>query len=296
MKKLAFTVIYIGIFQLIHGQTNHYTAFIELGKLHNNFMFRVNPSKGDLSYFKNGIPGDLKSAGLFIEQTIIPKSSILSKQFLSRPDNQTLQQLYIIHAISLNMGKENQLENKLLIDSLQKTEIPTYELVDNYYSMLFTAVGNKLQPFNLSKVNLELNEYKLQDDSEKGILFLHCMRLCNRVIWGYMNIVNPPNTKEAWAKIKKYPKVNGKPYFQYTNLHFPDFDIVISEDEGKQSYKSYYLDSYFETLIFHLVCLIKEVNNEDAKRDLLLGSILRSENLYQYTKYSDFLREIFTTK
>jgi hypothetical protein len=67
----------------------------------------------------------------------------------------------------------------------------------------------------------------------------------------------------------------------------------IIKDKGKQSYKSYYLDKYFETLIFHLICLNKEGGSEKEKNDLLLGSILKERNLYKYTKYKDTLEDMF---
>ena len=49
-------------------------------------------------------------------------------------------------------------QNNKLIDSLSNKDIPNNELVDNYYGMLFTAVGNKNQPFNLSKKVFNLLE------------------------------------------------------------------------------------------------------------------------------------------
>ena len=67
----------------------------------------------------------------------------------------------------------------------------------------------------------------------------------------------------------------------------------IIKDKGIQSYKSYYLDKYYETLLFHLICLNKENWSEKEKNDLLLGSILKNNNLYKYTEYKDTLEDIF---
>ena len=173
------------------------------------------------------------------------------------------------------------------------SKIATYELVDNYYGMLFTSVGNKNQPFNFSKVDFKLKDYNFKDDTEKGIFFLRCMRDCNAAIWGYMNIVKPPNTQEAFKNIKKYPKFNGQAYYQYTDFYFTDFEMNIVKDKGIQGYKSYYLDKYYETLLSHLICLNKEGGSEKEKNDLLLGSILKERNLYKYTKYKETLEDIF---
>ncbi len=293
MKKIALTFLGLCLTVLTFGQTNNNTKLIELGKSYKDFMFRNEPTKEVFKEIKANVPENLKTATDFIVQTITTKNKLLSQQFLSRPDDQTLKQIFIIRALNLNLREENQIDNSKLIDSLTTTNIPTYELVDNYYGMLFTAVGNKNQPFDFSKVDFKLKDYNFKDDTEKGIFFLRCMKDCNSVIWGYMNVVKPPNTQKAYENIKKYPKFNGQPYYQYTDFYFTDFEMNIIKDKGIQSYKSYYLDKYYETLLFHLICLNKENGGEKEKNDLLLGSILKNNNLYKYTKYKDDLEEIF---
>lgn len=293
MNKKA--VVLIGFFlvslSFTYGQTNE--KLIELGIIYKDYMFRNEPSKSTYTELKAGVSEDVREAADFIAQTITPKNKLLTQQFLSRPDNRVLKQLFIIKAINLNIREENQVDNNQLIDSLNSTDIPVYELIDNYYGMLFTAVGNKNQPFNLSKTDLKLNQYNLKDNTEKGILFLRCMDYCGTVIWGYINVVNPPNTQKAYSHIKKYPRVNGQLYYQYTDLYFSDFEMNIIKDKGIQSYKSHYLDKYYETLLSHFVCLIKENKTEKEKNDLLLGSILKEKNLYKYTQYGEILEGIF---
>lgn len=261
--------------------------------MYKDFMFRNEPTKNDLKELKSNIPDNLETSNEFIVQTITTENKLLKDEFLTRPDNQVLKQIYIIRAINLNLREENQLDNNKLIDSLLAEEIPVYELVDNYYGMLFTAVGNKNQPFNLSNIDFNLKDYNLNDDTEKGILFLRCMDYCGKTIWGYMNVVKPPNTQKAYDNIAKFPKFNGRPYYQYNDFYFNDFEMNIVKDKGIQSYKSYYLDKYYETLLSHLICLNKEGGTEKDKNDLLLGSILKERNLYKYTKYQETLEEIF---
>ena len=288
---LAFLALFLTI--LTFGQTNNNDKLIELGKTYKDFMFRNEPTKQVFKDIKENNTENLKTATDFIAQTITTKNKLLTQQFLSRPDDQILKQIFIIRAINLNLREENQVDNNKLIDSLTNVSIPIYELVDNYYGMLFTAVGNKNQPFDFSKIDFKLKDYNFKDDTEKGIFFLRCMRDCNSVIWGYMNVVKPPNTQKAYDNIKKYPQFNGRPYYQYTDFYFTDFEMNIVKDKGKQSYKSYYLDKYFETLLFHLTCLNKEGGTEKEKNDLLLGSIMKERNLYKYTKYKDTLEDIF---
>ena len=221
------------------------------------------------------------------------KNKILTTPYLKRPDNQTLKQLYIIRAVNLNLSEKEPLDNDHLIDSLQNAEIPVYELVDNYYGLLFTAVGNKNQPFNLSKVNFKMNEYDLKDDTEKAIFFFNCMSLCGINIWGFINIAKPMNTKKAYEYIKKFPKFNGRPYYEYQDFYFKDFEMEIVKSNGVESYKSYYLNKYYETLLYHLLCLNVEGASQKEIDDLMLGSILKERSLYPYTTYKETLEGLF---
>lgn len=277
---------------LTFGQVTENQKMIELAKTYKNYMFRNEPTKDILKEVKADVPPNLKTATEFIVQTISTKNQLLSKTYLSRPDDEVLKQIYIIRAVNLNLREEKQIDNNRLIDSLAVKNIPAYELVDNYYGMVFTAVGNKNQPFDLSKTDFKLKEFNFKDDTENGILFLRCMDYCGKTIWGFMNIVKPPNTGKALDNIKKFPKFNGQVYYQYNEFYFTDFEMNIIKDQGIQSYKSYYLDKYYEILLTHLICLNKEGGSEKDKNDLLLGSILKERNLYKYTKYKETLEKI----
>jgi len=284
-------ILFFTIFSF--GQTNNNSKLIELGKTYNDFMFRNTPTKDILKEINSNIPENLKTTSSFIVESITSKNKLLTQPFLQRPDDVTLKQIYIVREINFNLQEENQIDNNKLIDSLSNVNIPTYELVDNYYDMLFTSVGNKNQPFDFSKIDFKLKDYNFKDETEQGIFYLIGMKYCNTVIWGYMNIVKPANTKKALEHIKKYPKFNGLPYYQYHDFYFKDFEMIINTENGLQSYKSYYLDKYFETLIFHFICLKKENKSEKEINDLLLGSILKEHNLYKYTSYKETLEEVF---
>lgn len=293
MKKITLILLATYLTSITFGQVSENQKMIELGKTYKDFMFRNEPTKEVLKDLKSDVSENLKIATEFIVQTVSSNNKLLSQSFISRPDDKTLKQIYIIRRINLNLQEENQIDNNKLIDSLTKKSVPTYELIDNYYGMVFTAVGNKNQPFDLSKTDLKLKDYNLKDDTEKGILVLQAYSLCGTTIWGYMNIVKPANTKKAYEYIKKFPKINGRPYYQYTDFYFTDFEMHIVKNKGIQSYKGYYLDKFYETLISHLICLNKEGASEKENNDLLLGSILKESNLYKYTKYKQTLEDIF---
>jgi hypothetical protein len=268
---------------------------IKLAKIYRNFMFRNSPTESTFEQLAEIKSPELINSTKFIKETITTGNELTTEEFLKLPDESTLKYIYIIRRINWNIREEVPKDNNELIIEFSEKEIPRYELIDSYYDMLFSGVGNKNQPFDLSDVDFQMNKYDLKDDTEKGIFFLKAMDLCATLIWGYMNIVKPPNYKKALPLIEKYPKFNGQPYYQYLDFGFPDFDMVIVKDKDKESYKSYYLNKYYDTLLAHLECLSQKKKDKEKRNDLLLGSILKEENYYKYSKKKDILDGLFTT-
>ena len=293
MNKITLTLLGICLTTFSFGQTTENDKLIELGKAYKDFMFRNEPPKDFVKDLQTNISENLKVATNFIAQTITTDNDLLKQTYLSMPDNQSLKFIYIIRSVNHNIRQENQIDNNKLIDSIKTADIPKNELVDGYYSMLFASVGNKIKPFDFSKVDFKLKDYNLTSDTEKGIFFLQCMDYCGKTIWGYMNVVKPANTEKAYDNIKKFPKFNGLKYYQFTDLNFPDFEMLIVKDKGKQSYKGYYIDKYYDLLLSHLTCLNKDGAKEKDINDLLLGSVLKDNNLYKYTKHKETLENIF---
>ena len=293
MNKIVLTLLAICFTFFSFGQTNENNKLIELGKAYKDFMFRNEPPKDFVKDIQTNITDNLKLATNFIAQVITTDNELLTQSYLSLPDNQTLKFIYIIRSINYNIRQENPIDNNKLIDSLKTTDIPKNELVDGYYSILFASVGNKIKPFDFSKVDFKFKDYNLTNDTEKGIFFLECMDYCGKTIWGYMNVVKPPNTEKAKDNIKKFPKFNGLKYYQFTDLNFPDFEMLIVKDKGKQSYKSYYIDKFYDLLLSDMTCLYKQDKNDKDINDLLLGSILKDRIFYKYTKNKETLESIF---
>ena len=256
-------------------------------------MFVNNPTDDYVKNLKENSSEDLMATTDFIIQTIIPKTKIIDKAYLTLPDEQTLKNIYIVCSVNYNLHAKEPVTNEQIVDSLLNITIPRYEMIDRYYSMLFASYGNKVKPFNMSKIDFRLNEYNLQNDTEKGILFLRCMEFCGKQIWGLINIAKPMNTKGAYDNIKKYPKFNGLKYYQYNDFNFPDFEMVIYTNRGKESYKNYFIGKYYELLLNHLLCIKKEDKSEKEYHELLLDSILRDKDYYKYSKNKDILEGLF---
>lgn len=100
--------------------------------------------------------------------------------------------------------------------------------------------------------------------------YLSCMQVWDSQIFGYMNILN---TEKALSYIGKFPKLNNLSCFKFSDLNFECFGIQVFNDKGIESYKSHFINDFYNTLLSHLLCLSSEESGEEEIRDLLLGSI-----------------------
>ena len=180
MKKILITCMLCCLSLSFYAQVQQQSQILSLAKDYHNYMFRNQPTKDVLKEIRSIVDADMAPVADFVAQTITPKNSILHSKYLKRPDDATLKSLYIIRKVSQNLGEKEPVDNKQLIDSLTNANVPIYELVDNYYEMIFTSDGNKNQPFNLSKMDFKMSDYGLKDDTEKGIFFLKCMNYCGK--------------------------------------------------------------------------------------------------------------------
>jgi len=254
-------------------------------------MFTNDASKELIKKLGKEYDDNLNLSVLFVKEVTKSNNKILSDDFLKLPDTTTLEIIYIIDALHQNRHSENPMKPIQVVDSLINEDIPFNFLVDQYYETIFTSVGNKNKPFNMSKVNFKMSEYDL-NDVQKSIFYLRCMDACGSQIYGFMNIVNPPNTKKSLEYIEKFPQFDGLDYFQYTELYFDDFQMKIFNDKGVQSYKDHFINELFQTLLNHALCLSKEGRQTEVQ-DFLINSPLRDENLWKHTEFQDVLKSIF---
>ncbi len=268
---------------------------VDLAKIYRNFMFMNEPTSSTFKQLELIQSEELAITTKFITAAISTDNDLATLEFLKIPEDQTLKFIFIVRKVNWNIREEDPRDNEELIAEIMEEDISRYEIVNSYYDMLFAGVGNKNKPFDLSEMNFEIFSYGLQDETEEGIFFLNAMDLCGMMIWGYMNVVKPPNYKLALQYINKYTKFNGQTYFQYLDFGFMDFDLVIDKDKGKESYKYYYIDKYYNTLLSHLECLSQKKKQDKARTELLLGSILKEKNYYKYSKKKKGLESLFTS-
>lgn len=294
MNRTIIFFLTLVLSQNIFSQNSEYDkGLVELAKMYKNFHFRSDPPRNVYQEI-NSIPSDkLLKAKKFISEVVTSNNKLLTSEFLTKPDTITLKSLYIIRGVNWNMHEDEAEDNTIVVDSLKNEKTDYHELVSCYYGMLFSAIGNKNKPFDLSAVNFSLNNYNLSNDTEKGIFFLMSMRTFGSMIWGYINVPKPPNYKKALDYIKKYPKYNGINYYRYTDLNFKDFKLTTDKRKPKESFKNYYINKYVETLMYHSLCLSQKKKYRKEKDNLLLESILRNDSYWQYTEYKPTLEKIF---
>lgn len=284
---LLLTVAHLSFAQQFHNEV------IELAKIYRGFHFRNDPTEEVSARLQAITSPQLTVAKKVVSELVKTNNQITSKEYLTKPDSATLKNLYIVRALNWRMHEAEPQDPAFVIDSLQKEQTDYYELLACYYGMIFTSVGNKNKPFDMSGVNFTPGAYNLQDDTEKGIFFLESMSLFGTLIWGYMNIPKPPNYKLALEYISKYPKYNGQPYYQYLDLNFKDFKLTTDKRKPKESFKKYYINKYMNTLLYHALCLSQKKKDEGKRRDVLLGSILPNESYWHYSESPELLQSVF---
>ncbi|MFT5723957.1 MAG: hypothetical protein ACI9JN_001074 [Bacteroidia bacterium] len=292
MKRTTLTLIGVLIVLSTQAQSNYKSGILNLSSIYKNYMFMSAPSKALVKETQtNNTSDSLRITTRFVLESLKPKSKILKPEFITLPNDHVLKSVYLVRQLSQNLRKESSTNNDALFDSLYNTTIDRKMLVKDYYSVAFTANGNKNKPFNLSKYNFDLNTLNLNTDIEKGIFFLTCMDACGSQIWGLMNIPKPPNTGKASSLINKFPEINGTAYYKYTDLYFKDFMVVY--DDSIQSYKTIYVHKYYDLLLNHLICFNKENKGQKEIQELLLSSVLKDHKLYKYTTHRKTLEKIF---
>lgn len=283
--KAFFTLLFLLPTLVTFGQRTSDQTLTEFGQAYRRYMSEAAP-QGFAQKQLVGVPDSLQPAANFIAQTITENNALLKKEYLTVPDAATLRNIYYIFGV----GRAE--DNAAALQHLRKAAIPRAVLVDTYYTALFIAVGNKNRPFDLSRYNLVLGDYDLQDETEKGIFFLRCMELCEKMVRGYVYMATPASRKQALLLMAKYPKINGLPYFQYTALDFPDFPLNISGERGPQSYKFFCLNKYYDLLLAHFACLSQEKASQRDRAALVSTSIIKDRSLHKYTANAAKLERI----
>lgn len=219
-------------------------------------------------------------------------TSVISKRFLQRPENVELKLWYVIRGVHYNnidTVKARRRPAQQVANDLLAKEIDERILLNNYYSMaLGSGIAFLFNQADLSKYNFNLESYSLKNQTEKAILFF---RLVDPLIRGrFMVLSYMKKYDKLEAVIKRLPTFNGKPYYYYNDLNFPDFD-----EENlykKESFKKFNINFLMQSELIQLnACAL--ANKKEEGRTIYENSILSKPEYFDYTEGKEMLQKFY---
>ena len=264
---------------------------VKLSRIYNKFHARTELTNDAITTLDSYKGTDLEKTSLFIKEACTKNNAILSNSFLIKPDSLTLRCFHVIVLSNYNMFKPDAVEDNKYARQLLKKKYNINESIRFYYSTLFTSIGNKNKPFDYSKIDIKLDSLNLTNETQKGIFFLELSKSLGFQAISYVKYAKEPRYQTSYDYFQLLPKINSLPYYKYTYFGFEDVKMMLNRK--KQSFKKYYLESYYELLLTHYFCMKNLDKSSEEVNDLLLSSLLRERRYYDYCKDRAILERIF---
>lgn len=219
-------------------------------------------------------------------------SALLGKQILARPEHNELVLWFAIREIhynridtSKNLPSSAEVAKKVLSEDIDERW-----LVHNYYYFQHGGFAAYFNAGDMSRINIDMDSLGLRDQTEKGIFFLN---MIDGLIKGRFLVLAHLNKYDLLMNFsRKMPKFNGKSYFYYTDLDFPDFNW--SGFKSNDTYKQSHIGDLIGTLLAHFTAMANTNEKGDA-RELYFNSILHQPEFFKYSAQSDKLQQIYDT-
>lgn len=181
----------------------------------------------------------------FAKMYKINDESLLTSEYMKKPNDNTLLSLYLGRKIawnSFNRGLTKRSSKAIVYDELEN--FPSkQELLAFYYSEIFIQVLNNQRSISPNEINLDYDSLGLSK-LEGDIMFLSAMRHCGSQIQSYSNLRFPDNCHKAMEFESKLPMFDGKRFYEYELAEFDDFLIDVDKNYPKMSFKERYLTEY----------------------------------------------------
>jgi hypothetical protein len=284
-----FVTLFLTLALCAFGQeTTEFEKLVKLGEL---YTTNVNATGDD---FKREIE-KLRSPGLnhIIDALIAVGSGdekLVRHEFLSKPSEQELKYWYVLREIHYNNRSvnTNPRPNEQVAQETLESEIDSRWLLDNYYYRIRGGIAKMFNEKDLSKYNFDLNDYGLEGETEKAILYF---AISTSLIQRFQVLQMMKKYDRLLEFADKLPSFNGKPYYTYTSFDFEDFQW-IGYDKS-ESYKETHLENLYQALNAHLSALA-EKKKTDELRNLYLESVLFMPNYFKYSgKLEKDLQELY---
>lgn len=204
---------------------------------------------------------------------------LLSKEFLSKPSEQELKYWYVLREIHYNnQAKDSPTvpASRIAKETLEK-DIDSRWLLANYYYRIQGGIAKIFNDSDLSTYDLDLNNYGLETETEKAILFFSVSNALTQRFQVLQMVKNYDKLLEFRSKL---PTFNGKSYYEYTSFGFEDFDWIGYDKT--ESYKERHLGNLYAALTGHFSALAEKDEGEEL-RNLYFSSILYIPDYFKYS-------------
>ena len=215
---------------------------------------------------------------------------VLAPEHLALPDRETLEVIYAVDAVHQTSRDEPRPDPASVAREALVREHDVHLLAHNYYGMLFTFVGNKVRPFDLSGYDFDPLSYTGGDAELAAIFYLEAMEMSQKHIWGLLNIAQPPNYSGAAEMIAGYPRFNGQPYYAFKGLDPGEFEAHL--DGETRPYRAHYVNELYKTLLYHLRVIMEAGGTRDEAVNLIKRSAISRPEYHRYFESPEVLASL----
>lgn len=259
------------------NQNQDFENLVKLGEIYSK---NVNASGDE---FKNAV-NELRTPSLnhIIDALIAVGESdkkLLTKEFLTKPTKMELKYWYVLREIHYNnQSKEKKPRpNDIVAKEVLEKDIDIRWLLDNYYYRIHGGIAQMFNTEDLSTYNFNLDDYGLENETEKAILFF---AVTNSLTQRFKVLQYMKNYDKLLEFANKLPTFNGKPYYEYHSFDFEDFEWIGYDKI--ENYKERHIGALYSTLNGHFFAL-SEQGKKTELQNLYFNSILFIPDYFKYS-------------
>lgn len=214
---------------------------------------------------------------------------ILSEKYLTKPSHDDLVMWYVIREIHYNLtDKENKPRTSIIVakETLER-KIDERWLLDNYYFRLYGAVATIFNNTDLSSYNIQLDNYKLESNTEKAILYLNLIdALCTR--FKVLQMLRKNDKLVEFAS--RMPKFNGNEYFYYTDFEYEDFEWI--GHRKTEMFNDRHIGLLYDIILAHINAEA-DINGKKGAKEMYQNSIMIKPQYFKFSKAKSELKKIY---
>lgn len=276
---------------MTYGQTEsqEFENLIELGDVYSK---NVNATGDD---FKTSV-NKLRTSNLnHIIDVLIAVGQgdeiLLTKEFLTKPNNTELKYWYVLREIHYNNTSEDNepRPNNIVAKEVLENVIDERSLLDNYYYRIKGGIAKLFNKADLSEYNFNLNDYGLENETERAMLYF---ALTDAMTQRFKVLQVLKKSDKLLEFASKLPTFNSKPYYEYTSFDFDDFNWVGYDKI--ESYKQRHIGNVFQSVNGYFSAFADKKNVKNM-RTIYFNSILSKPKYFEFSgDMKNDLKEIYS--